>query len=139
LALCIAGVGLAALPLLKNSYATAGGVLLMTASMLAYSLGTIYFTKKKWGNLHILTINGWQTILGGILLLPLLLLTYKHQQNSFDINFWGATFWLAGPVSIGAVLCCLQLLKINASSASYWLFFARYLGFVFQISYCTNQ
>lgn len=95
LTLCIAGVILAALPLLQNSYATAGGLLLMVAAMLAYSLGTIYFTKKNWSNLHVLTINGWQTILGGLFLLPILLLTYKEQQNTFDINF-GRHFMVSG-------------------------------------------
>ena len=129
LALCIAGVILAAFPLLQSSYATTGGVLLMTASMLAYSLGTIYFTRKKWRNLHILTINGWQTFLGGIFLIPLLLLTYKRQQNSFDMNFWGGTIWLAVPVSIGAVLCWLKLLKITPLSAYYWLFLCPVFGF----------
>jgi len=129
LGLCIAGVILAALPLLQNSYATTGGVLIMAASMLAYSLGTIYFMKRKWRNLHILTINGWQTIFGGIFLLPLLLLTYKQSQNSFDINFWGGTLWLAMPVSIGAVLCWLKLLKITPLSAYYWLFLCPIFGF----------
>lgn len=129
LALCIAGVILAALPLLQNSYATTGGLLLMGAAMLAYSLGTIYFTKKNWTNLHILTINGWQTILGGLFLLPLLLLTYKQQQNTFDIHFWGGTLWLAVPVSIGAVLCWLQLLNKTPLTASYWLFLCPVFGF----------
>ena len=130
LTLCIAGVILAALPLLQNSYATAGGLLLMVAAMLAYSLGTIYFTKKNWSNLHVLTINGWQTILGGLFLLPILLLTYKEQQNTFDINFWGGTLWLAGPVSNVAVLCWLQLLNKTASTAAYWLFLCPIFGFL---------
>lgn len=129
LALCIGGVILAALPLLQNSYATTGGLLLMGAAMLAYSLGTIYFTKKNWTNLHVLTINGWQTILGGLFLLPVLLLTYKQQQNTFDIHFWGGTLWLALPVSIGAVLCWLQLLNKTPLTASYWLFLCPIFGF----------
>jgi probable blue pigment (indigoidine) exporter len=129
LTLCIAGVIIAALPLLQNSYATTGGLFLMTAAMLAYSLGTIYFTKKTWGKLHILTINGWQTISGGIFLIPLLLCTYKDQQNSFEINFWGAIFWLALPVSVGAVLCWLLLLSKTPLTAAYWLFLCPVFGF----------
>lgn len=129
LALCAAGVILAALPLLQNSYATPGGLLLMAASMLAYSLGTIYFTKKYWGNLNILTINGWQTMLGGVFLLPLLIPTYKHELNSFGLNFWGAICWLAIPVSIGAVLCWLQLLNKTPLTASFWLFLCPVFGF----------
>ena len=75
------------------------------------------------------TINNRQTILGGIFLLPLLLLTYKHPQNTFDIIFGGATFWLAVRVSIGGVLCWLQLLNITPLSASYWLFLCPVFGF----------
>ncbi|MFZ1749575.1 MAG: DMT family transporter [Saprospiraceae bacterium] len=130
LSLCIAGVILAALPLLQNSYATTGGLLLMVVAMLAYSLGTIYFTRKTWSNLHVLTINGWQTFLGGVFLLPLLLMTYKEQQNTFDMHFWGGTLWLAGPVSIIAVLCWLQLLNKTPLTAAYWLFLCPIFGFL---------
>lgn len=130
LLLCSAGVIIAAMPLLEKSYASTGGLLIMTASMLAYSFAAIYFTKKDWGNLHILTINGWQTIIGGIFLLPLLLLTYKEGHNNFDMIFWGGTLWLAFPVSIGAVLCWLILLNKMPHTASYWLFLCPLFGFI---------
>jgi drug/metabolite transporter (DMT)-like permease len=130
LLLCSAGVIIAALPLLEQSYASAGGLLIMTASMLAYSFATIYFTKKNWNNLHVLTINGWQTIIGGVFLVPLLLLTYKQGHNSFDMIFWGSTIWLAIPVSIGAVLSWLILLNKIPLTASYWLFLCPLFGFI---------
>lgn len=130
LLLCSAGVIITAWPLLEKSYASTGGLLIMTASMLAYSFGTIYFTRKNWGNLHMLTINGWQTIIGGAFLVPLLLLTYKQDQNSFDIIFWGSTLWLAIPVSIGAVLSWLILLNKIPHTASYWLFLCPLFGFI---------
>ena len=130
LVLCILGVIIAALPLLQNSYATTHGLLLMMASMLAYSLGTIYFTKNGWNNLHVLTINGWQTIIGGIFSLPLLFLTYQSSQNSLGLNFLGATIWLALPVSIGAVLCWLELLRKTPLTAAYWLFLCPIFGFL---------
>ena len=130
LLLCSAGVIIAAIPLVEQSYASTGGLLIMAASMLAYSFGTIYFTKKDWGNLHVLTINGWQTIIGGIFLAPLLLLTYKQGQNSFGIIFWGSTLWLAIPVSIGAVLSWLILLNKIPHTASYWLFLCPLFGFI---------
>jgi drug/metabolite transporter (DMT)-like permease len=130
LMLCISGVIIAAIPLIEQSYASPKGLLIMTASMLAYSLGTIYFTNKKWENLHILTINGWQTIIGGIFMFPLLLLTFNTTKNSFDINFWQATLWLAIPVSIGAVLSWLFLLNKTPHTASYWLFLCPLFGFI---------
>jgi len=52
LMLCISGVIIAAIPLMEHSYASPKGLLIMTASMMTYSLGTIYFTNKKWNNLY---------------------------------------------------------------------------------------
>ncbi|MEI8059014.1 MAG: DMT family transporter [Ferruginibacter sp.] len=43
LLLCSSGVLVAAYPLLKNSYATVNGIFLLLFSMIAYSVGTIYY------------------------------------------------------------------------------------------------
>ena len=130
LALCSAGVFLAAWPLLQNSYASADGLLILTCSMLAYSIGSIYYTNVRWSDLHILTINGWQTILGGLCMTPLLIFTYAGSKNNFDVSFWSGTLWLAIPVSIGAVQCWLLLLKHTPATASYWLFLTPVFGFL---------
>lgn len=127
---CAAGVVVASLPLLQSSYATVTGLLLLLLSMLAYSAGAIYFSRTKWNDLHILTINGWQTLLGGLFLMPLLLFTYKPELNHFDVRFFGAVFWLVIPVSIAAVQLWLWLLKRNAVTASYWLFLCPVFGFM---------
>lgn len=130
LLLCSAGVVVAAWPLLQNSFATINGILIMLVSMLAYSAGAIYFARTKWSNLHILTINGWQTLIGGVLLIPVLLLTYNSELNRFDLNFYSGVLWLAIPVSIAAVQLWLWLLKRNAVTASYWLFLCPVFGFI---------
>ena len=74
----------------------------MLLSMLAYSAGAIYFARTKWNGLHILVINGWQTLTGGLFLVPVLLFTYHEQLNQFDLRFWGGVLWLAVPVSVAA-------------------------------------
>lgn len=130
LLLCSAGVVVAAWPLLQNSFATVNGMLVMLLSMLAYSAGAIYFARTKWSDLHILTINGWQTLIGAVLLIPVLLLTYKVELNRIDLNFYSAVLWLAIPVSIVAVQLWLWLLKRNAVTASYWLFLCPLFGFI---------
>lgn len=130
LLLCSAGVVVAAWPLLQNSFATVNGILIMLVSMLAYSVGAIYFARTKWSDLHILTINGWQTLIGGLLLIPILLLTYKSELNHLDLNFYSGVLWLAIPVSIAAVQLWLWLLKRNAVTASYWLFLCPVFGFI---------
>ena len=64
-----AGVFYASWPLLQDATVTTPGLLLLLFSMFSYSVGAIYFSAKNWGQLSILTINGWQTFIGGILLL----------------------------------------------------------------------
>ncbi len=125
------GVAVAAYPLLQGSYATISGIVLLLSSMLVYSAGTLYFQRKKWNQLHLLTINGWQTILGGIFLLPFTLYYWKPGNNLFNPVFWLSTSWLAIGVSIGAVQTWIYLLKHNGTKASYWLFLSPIFGFIY--------
>lgn len=128
--LCISGMLIAAFPLLEDSYATPWGVGTLFLSMLAYSAGAVYFAQKKWHGLHILTINGWQTLLGGLFLFPCMVVFYEPQRNTYDIHFWGAVIWLALPVSFVAVQLWLLLLRKDPVKASFWLFLCPVIGFV---------
>jgi drug/metabolite transporter (DMT)-like permease len=130
LVLCMAGVLLAAWPLFRNSYATPGGIGLLMICMVIYSTGMIYFSKKNWETLHILTINGWQTLLGGLFLLPLALVTYDGTKNVWGMEMLAPVLWLAIPVSIVGVQLWLYLLKDNAEKASFWLFLCPVFGFI---------
>jgi probable blue pigment (indigoidine) exporter len=130
LLLCTAGIVIAAYPLLKNSYATPGGLVILFISMLSYSTGAVYFSKKKWHGLHMMVINGWQTLFGGIFLLPLLFAFYSRSKNVYDIKSVGGMLWLAIPVSIGAVQLWLYLLRDNPVKASFWLFLCPIFGFI---------
>lgn len=130
LLLCFTGVLIAAYPLLVNSYATPAGLLLLVTSMLCYSVGAIYFSKNQWHNLDILTINGWQTILGGIFLLPFAIYFYDGTKNNLTIQWGFCVLWLAIPVSIVAVQLWLFLLRDNPVKASFWLFLCPVFGFV---------
>ncbi len=124
-----AGVFYASLPLLRDASVTMPGLLLLLFSMLSYSVGAIYFSSKNWGNMSILTINGWQTFIGGVLLLPVTLLVYEPIANQYDFIFWGNILWLAIPVSIFAVQIWLWLLKIHTVKAGLWLFLCPVFGF----------
>ena len=123
------GVVYASWPLLQDMSVTPRGLVLLMFSMLSYSVGQIYFSSKNWSGLTILTINGWQTMIGGIFLLPFTVFSYKGFDNEYNFTFWFSTFWLAIPVSIFAVLIWLWLLQKNTIRAGLWLFLCPVFGF----------
>ena len=130
LLLCVAGVAIAAYPLVQGAYATMAGILILFSSMFVYSAGTLYFQRNSWEGLHLLTINGWQTLLGGVFILPVVVLTWRPEANQFNGSFWFTTIWLATVVSILAVQCWIYMLKHHGTRSSYWLFLCPIFGFI---------
>lgn len=131
LLLGLVGVALCAYPLIEQSHATLRGVLILLASTIFYSAGTIYFQRQHWKGLDTLTINGWQTFFGAILTLPVMLLTWKTGANHLDANFIGGTLWLAILVSIGAVQLWIRMLRDHGDRSSFWLFLTPIFGFTY--------
>ncbi|HTM98217.1 MAG TPA: DMT family transporter [Pedobacter sp.] len=130
LGVCTLGVICAAWPLFATATVTTWGLLILFISMLSYALAAIYFSAKQWGNLTLLTINGWQTCIGGLLLLPFVFYFYDENLNNFNLKYWSSVLWLAIPVSIGAVQLWLWLLKTNPIRAGLWLFLCPLFGFI---------
>jgi drug/metabolite transporter (DMT)-like permease len=125
----MAGVALATYPLLTTHHATISGVFLIALCMLMYSIGSVYYASVPW-KLQRLVINGWQVLLGGLMLLPLAMVESQH-NNNFNINFWLSLFWLVVPVSIIAVQLWLRLLRDDAVRASIWLFLCPVFGLIY--------
>lgn len=128
-ALCMSGMILAAWPLLHGSHASILGLALLLLCNISYSIGAIYFAKQDWKDTPILTINGWQTLVGCICLLPFAIFYYKADANVFNTAFIGSVVWLAIPASIIASLLWMMLLKDNPTKASAWLFLCPVAGF----------
>ncbi|MFT4154371.1 DMT family transporter [Parafilimonas sp.] len=130
LLLCCSGIFIAAMPLFESSYATPGGLSILFISTISYSAGAVYFSKQQWNNLHILALNGWQTLFGGIFLLPVAAITYQPAKNNFDCKWLGSVLWLAIAVSLFAVQLWLYLLRKDPVKASFWLFLCPVSGFI---------
>lgn len=128
LLICSAGILVAAYPLLKTSYVTPAGLLIVLLGMISYSIAALYFSKQLWHGMHIITINGWQTLFGGIFLLPFLFATYEKEKNTFSWSLAVSILWLVVPVSIIAVQLWIYLLKHNPVKASFWLFLCPIFG-----------
>jgi probable blue pigment (indigoidine) exporter len=137
LILGITGVGIATYPLLKNSFADVEGLIILSISMISYSVGTVYYSSQKW-DLPLLVINGWQVLLGGILLVPITFFFTDWSNNTYDVKFWFSVLWLVIPVSIGAVQLWLYLLKKDPIKASLWLFLCPIFGFIYA-SFLLNE
>ena len=128
LVVCSVGVGIAAWPLLGNASVTTSGLLILFISMISYSLAAIYFSSKGWDDISLMTINGWQTLFGGLFLMPFTLLFYRNDENQFNHVFWLSVAWLAIPVSIISVQLWLRLLRIHPIRAGLWLFLCPLFG-----------
>jgi probable blue pigment (indigoidine) exporter len=126
----LAGVGLAAYPLLGNSYASLQGLLILMAGMVSVSAATVYYAGVSW-QLPALYINGWQVLLGGFFLLPFTWLTAFPGTFHFDLPFWGSVFWLIGPVSVVALQLWFFLVKQDPVRASLWMFLCPIFGFFY--------
>ncbi|TAG19050.1 MAG: EamA family transporter [Cytophagia bacterium] len=126
----LGGVAVAIYPLLLNAHATPLGVFLLTFSMICYSVGTVYYQSVTW-NLPRLSINGWQVLFGGIILLPFTTFLFETTDNNFNTTFWFSILWLVIPVSIIAVQIWLYLLKEEPTKASLWLFLCPIFGFFY--------
>jgi len=129
ISLGMAGVAIATFPLLEHGYATANGIVLLLFSMLTYSIGAVYYASVKW-TISRSVINGWQVLIGGLLLLPFTLI-FEGGHTNYDTQFWLSVAWLIIPVSIAAVQLWLYLLKEDAVKASLWLLVSPIFGLLY--------
>jgi probable blue pigment (indigoidine) exporter len=124
------GVAIATFPLLQKAIVNPVGMSFLLASMLCYSIGTVFFANKKW-TLSKLVINTWQIFFGALLMLPITFLFSSAPYRNDNIQYWAAILWLTIPVTIVAVQLWLNLLSIDAVKASLWLFVCPIFGFTY--------
>lgn len=132
IAICLAGLVLAAIPNLQNSHATLPGLAALLLGITALCFGSIYFSKANLA-LSKLTVNTWQMTIGGLLFIPIVLLNGQHNFLIPDLNFFLSFLWLVVPVSIVAYALWLNLMHKDPVKASTWLFLTPVLGYVMAI------
>jgi probable blue pigment (indigoidine) exporter len=124
------GIVVATYPLLKNAYISLEGMLFLGASMLCYSIATIYYTSQTWV-LPKLSINAWQIFFGAICMLPITFLFNDIGTTIYSTQFCLSVLWLVVIVTMIAVQFWLNLLSIDAVKASFWLFTCPIFGFLY--------
>jgi drug/metabolite transporter (DMT)-like permease len=127
--LSFAGLAVAAFPNLQHSHATLAGILILIAGILAMSVGSIYYANTGL-TLHRVVVNTWQTSIGGLLFIPVVLFNYKHAFVIPDTNFYLSLGWLVLPVSVVSYGLWLHLLQRDTVKAGMWLFITPVLGYL---------
>lgn len=130
LLLGLAGVCLATYPLLEDAHATVQGLLILLAGMISVSAATVYYARFTW-RLPTLVFNGWQVLIGGVLLLPFTGLFADFGAARYDGRFWASLFWLIIPVSVVALQLWFFLVRQDPVRASLWLFLCPIFGFLY--------
>ena len=130
LLLGLTGVCIATYPLLEEAHATVQGLLILLVGMISVSAATVYYARFEW-QLPTLVFNGWQVLIGGVLLLPFTLLFADFGAAHYDERFWASVFWLIIPVSVGALQLWFFLVRQDPVRASLWLFLCPIFGFLY--------
>ena len=128
IAIALTGLILAAIPNLKGSQASFIGLVALITGITALSLGSIYFSKKKFA-LSRLTVNTWQIAFGGLFFIPIVLLNEPDNYIRPDLNFFLSFLWLVIPVTIIAYALWLKLLQHDPVKAGLWLFLTPAIGY----------
>ncbi len=131
LILCSAGVTIAGWQIIQLSTASAYGMLILFLGIISNAAGAVYFVGRDWDGLNLITINAWQTLLGGLFLLPICLYNYDSSLNNFIWPAVASVAWLAIGLSTTGILLWLFILRQSAVRASLWLFLCPIIGFAF--------
>lgn len=130
--LAVAGMALALVPQLDRMQATGPGLAVLVGGLAAFSLGSIYYNRVGLGKRlppHI--VNGWQLLVGGVLLLPVAWLSAPFSSVRFDVNLLLSLGWLVVVNSIISMLMLYAMLRRDPVEAGKWLLPPPMIGLLF--------
>ncbi len=117
-------------PTLKGSYASGSGLVILFIGVLSISVASVFYTRIDW-QLPAAVFNGWQILIGGLLLLPFTLYFADFDRSQFGLSFWLGLGWLMVPVSMIGLQLWFYLLKQDPVYASLWKLLCPVFGFVY--------
>jgi probable blue pigment (indigoidine) exporter len=126
--ICFIGLLVASLPNFQHARADISGIIILLLGMLSYSFGTVYFKKQNIA-LTNLSINAWQVLIAGIVLIPVSVL-FQTKSIIYNSDFYVSLFWLTIVISIFTMLLWLYLLKKDTVKASRWLYVSPIFGYI---------
>jgi drug/metabolite transporter (DMT)-like permease len=109
------------LPRLQSHTVSLLGLVVLSAALVAFSFGSAYLIKTRIGEaLGGLVINGWQNLIGGVLLLPLAL-WIEHFQITWNASFVIGALWLTVANSVASMLLLHYIMRVDPLEGSKWL------------------
>ena len=115
-------------PSLGLASATPRAVGMVVLAVLINSIGSVYARRVQL-QLPPFVVNGWQLVLGMLMLLPLAALLNNGMVFRASPNLLFAIGWSALPVSIGAMAIWFGMVRKDALRASTWLFLTPIAGY----------
>ncbi len=126
--ICFLGLSIASLPTIKFTQVSLIGILLLIIGRTSYSFASVYYKKINL-SISSQSVNAWQALIGGIVLIPFAFLLNK-KEIVYDYNLFVSLFWLIFVVSITATLLWLNLVKKDTVNAGKWLFLCPVFGYL---------
>ncbi len=123
------GLVIATAPLLSNSQATPGGILMVAIAVTTYAAGSVYF---KWAKVQLpgMVINSWQIAIGAFLLMPFAAAMNGPSLPTVTPVMVEALAWSVFAISILCLFIWFYLLKKDPVRASMWMFLSPVFGYV---------
>jgi drug/metabolite transporter (DMT)-like permease len=125
--ICFLGLATATYPSLVGSCDTLFGIAVLSLGMLSYSFANVYYGQMNLP-LSNVTINTWQVIFGGLMLVPFAIF-WPNKYLILDYNLAFSVLFLGIVISVFTTLLWYALLKKDAIKASQWLYLSPILGY----------
>ncbi len=123
------GLLIAITPSLAESHASLAGVSMAITAVVTYAFGSVYF---KWAKVDLsgTLLNGWQILIGGLILLPFAAALNGPTLPTVTPNLVVGLSWSVIAISIIGIILWFYLLKKDPVRANMWMFLTPVFGYM---------